>query len=194
MNGVATTTHGYAGFWKRTAATLIDGFIIGFGVAILLGIPFILGFVNGVWLKEEYEYTTQDITFLIMFYIFYAIVELVMPWLYYSLFEKSKYHATPGKMAVGIIVVDRYFQPVRFGRATGRYWAKNLSYMILCIGYMMAGWTQYKQALHDMIASTYVVNKKDWEQYMYMQQQQQAASWNQPEMSPYLQKDQQEWR
>jgi len=66
--------------------------------------------------------------------------------------------------------------------------------MILCIGYMMAGWTQYKQALHDMIASTYVVNKKDWEQYMYMQQQQQAASWNQPEMSPYLQKDQQEWK
>ncbi|WCT54151.1 RDD family protein [Paenibacillus kyungheensis] len=194
MNGVATTTYGYAGFWKRTAATLIDGFIIGFGVSILLGIPFILGFVNGVWLKEEYEYTTQDITFLIMFYIFYAIVELVVPWLYYSLFEKSKYHATPGKMAVGIIVVDRYFQPVRFGRATGRYWAKNLSYMILCIGYMMAGWTQYKQALHDMIASTYVVNKKDWEQYMYMQQQQQAASWNQPEMSPYLQKDQQEWK
>lgn len=194
MNGVATTTYGYAGFWKRTAATLIDGFIIGFGVSILLGIPFILGFVNGVWLKEEYEYTTQDITFLIMFYIFYAIVELVVPWLYYSLFEKSKYHATPGKMAVGIIVVDRYFQPVRFGRATGRYWAKNLSYMILCIGYMMAGWTQYKQALHDMIASTYVVNKKDWEQYMYMQQQQQVASWNQPEMSPYLQKDQQEWK
>lgn len=194
MNGVATTTYGYAGFWKRTAATLIDGFIIGFGVSILLGIPFILGFVNGVWLKEEYEYTTQDITFLIMFYIFYAIVELVVPWLYYSLFEKSKYHATPGKMAVGIIVVDRYFQPVRFGRATGRYWAKNLSYMILCIGYMMAGWTQYKQALHDMIASTYVVNKKDWEQYMYMQQQQQAASWNQPEMSPYLQKDQQDWK
>lgn len=194
MNGVATTTYGYAGFWKRTAATLIDGFIIGFGVSILLGIPFILGFVNGVWLKEEYEYTTQDITFLIMFYIFYAIVELAVPWLYYSLFEKSKYHATPGKMAVGIIVVDRYFQPVRFGRATGRYWAKNLSYMILCIGYMMAGWTQYKQALHDMIASTYVVNKKDWEQYMYMQQQQQATSWNQPEMSPYLQKDQQEWK
>lgn len=194
MNGVAKTTYGYAGFWKRTAATLIDGFIIGFGVSILLGIPFILGFVNGVWLKEEYEYTTQDITFLIMFYTFYAIVELVVPWLYYSLFEKSKYHATPGKMAVGIIVVDRYFQPVRFGRATGRYWAKNLSYMILCIGYMMAGWTQYKQALHDMIASTYVVNKKDWEQYMYMQQQQQAASWNQPEMSPYLQKDQQEWK
>lgn len=194
MNGVATTTHGYAGFWKRTAATLIDGFIIGIGLCILLGIPFILGFVNGVWLKEEYEYTTQDITFLIAFYIFYVIVELVVPWLYYSLFEKSKYHATPGKMAVGIIVVDRYFQPVRFGRATGRYWAKNLSYIILCIGYMMAGWTQYKQALHDMIASTYVVNKKDWEQYMYMQQQQQAASWNQPEMSPYLQKDQQEWK
>ncbi|MFD1990002.1 RDD family protein [Paenibacillus nicotianae] len=192
MNEVAT--YGYAGFWKRTAATLIDGFIIGFVLVILLGIPFILGFVNGVWLKEEYEYTSEDITFLIIFYIFYVIVELVVPWLYYSLFEKSKYHATPGKMAVGIIVVDRYFQPLRFGRATGRYWAKNLSYMILCIGYMMAGWTQYKQALHDMIASTYVVNKKDWEQYMYMQQQQQAASWNQPEMSPYLQKDQQEWR
>ncbi|WIM38602.1 RDD family protein [Paenibacillus sp. PK4536] len=194
MNEAGTSSHGYAGFWKRTAATLIDGFIVGFVLLILLGIPTIIGFVNGTWMKNENEYTTGDITFLIVFYILYVIAELVVPWLYFSLFEKSKYHATPGKMALGIIVVDRYFQPIRFGRATGRFWAKNLSYMILCIGYMMAGWTQYKQALHDMVASTYVVNKKDWEQYMYMQQQQQAASWNQPEISPYLQKDQPEFR
>lgn len=194
MNEALTGNRGYAGFWKRVAAIMIDGFIIMMVILIVLGIPALIGVFNGTWNRPESEYTTGDMTIMAIIYILYFVLEIAFPWLYFSLFEKSKFHATPGKMALGIMVVDRYFQPIGFGRATGRYWAKCLSGFTMYIGFMMAGWTQYKQALHDMVASTYVVNKTDWEQYMYMQQQQQAESWNQPPVSPYLQKDPQQWR
>ena len=45
---------------------------------------------------------------------------------------------------------------VAFARATGRYFSKIISSMILFIGYIMAGFTARKQALHDMIAGTLV--------------------------------------
>ena len=41
--------------------------------------------------------------------------------------------------------------------ALGREASKFLSTIILAIGYIMAAFTERKQGLHDMIASTYVV-------------------------------------
>ncbi|MCH8054447.1 MAG: RDD family protein [Planctomycetes bacterium] len=63
---------------------------------------------------------------------------------------------TVGKYVCGIRVVDLYGQQLTFGRALGREVSKILS-AILCIGYIMAAFTERKQGLHDMIASTYVV-------------------------------------
>ena len=63
---------------------------------------------------------------------------------------------TVGKYVCGIRAVDLYGQPLTFGRALGREVSKILS-AILCIGYIMAAFTERKQGLHDMIASTYVV-------------------------------------
>jgi uncharacterized RDD family membrane protein YckC len=48
---------------------------------------------------------------------------------------------------------------ISFGRANGRYWAKILSAVILMIGYLMAAFTERKQALHDILAETLVVVK-----------------------------------
>jgi uncharacterized RDD family membrane protein YckC len=49
---------------------------------------------------------------------------------------------------------------ISFGRATGRYFAKILSKMILMIGFLMAGFTQQKQALHDILAGCLVVRSR----------------------------------
>ena len=47
-----------------------------------------------------------------------------------------------------------------FARASGRFFAKFITGLIpLCIGYIMAGFTAKKQALHDMIASCLVLRK-----------------------------------
>ncbi len=80
-------------------------------------------------------------------------------WLYFALMESSVKQGTLGKMALGIIVTDANGNRISFGRATGRYFGKIISGAILCIGYIMAGFTEKKQALHDMIAGCLVVNK-----------------------------------
>jgi len=78
---------------------------------------------------------------------------------YYVGQESSRKQATLGKRALGIIVTDLHGNRISNGRAVGRYFAKLLSALILLIGYFMAGFTEKKQALHDMIAGTLVVVK-----------------------------------
>lgn len=126
----------YAGFWKRFVAILIDGVILGI-VETLIG--FILSKVGLEPLL--------------------GLVSLVISWCYFACMESSERQATIGKMALGIKVVSLEGERVSFARATGRYFSKIFSGLIICIGYMMAGFTEKKQALHDKIASTLVVNE-----------------------------------
>ena len=88
-----------------------------------------------------------------------GIAGTVIWWLYYAIMESSERQATLGKMAVQIKVVDRRGGRISFARATGRHFAKLLSGLILFFGYLMAGFTSRKQALHDMVASCLVVNR-----------------------------------
>jgi uncharacterized RDD family membrane protein YckC len=60
-------------------------------------------------------------------------------------------------MALGIRVTDLDGGRISFGRATGRYFGKILSGLILGIGFLMAAFTERKQALHDLLAGTLVV-------------------------------------
>jgi len=62
-------------------------------------------------------------------------------------------------MAVGIKVTDLNGDRISFTRATGRYFGRIITNLTLLIGYIMAGFTDRKQALHDMIASCLVVKK-----------------------------------
>ena len=73
--------------------------------------------------------------------------------------SEAEYQATLGKMACGIIVQDAQGQQISFLNAFGRFFAKILSALILCIGFIMVAFSKEKQSLHDMIASTYVVYK-----------------------------------
>ena len=73
--------------------------------------------------------------------------------------EASSKQGTLGKMVLGIIVTDEAGNRISFGRATGRYFGKILSSLILLIGYIMIAFTKKKQGLHDLLASTLVVKK-----------------------------------
>lgn len=77
-------------------------------------------------------------------------------WLYESWMESSSRQATLGKMIFNMKVTDLNGNRISFARASGRHFAKYLSGLILGIGYIMAGFTDRKQALHDMIAGTLV--------------------------------------
>ena len=73
--------------------------------------------------------------------------------------HSSGNQASLGKMAIGIKVVRTDGSRISFWRAFGRYWALIPSAIILGIGYLMAAFTDRKQALHDMICDTLVVDK-----------------------------------
>jgi uncharacterized RDD family membrane protein YckC len=83
----------------------------------------------------------------------------VLNWLYYALLESSAWQGTLGKKALGLEVTDLQGRRIGFGRASGRFFAKFISVLTLFIGFIMAGFTERKQALHDMIAGCLVIRK-----------------------------------
>jgi uncharacterized RDD family membrane protein YckC len=144
--GIASIVNGtsiYAGFWRRVAAVIIDGILLGIVTA-----PLILALAGG----NTYEQASRSASG--------SLVSTVVSWLYYALMESSAKQATLGKMALGIMVTDLEGRRIGFGRATGRYFAKILSALILGIGFLMAAFTARKQGLHDMIAGTLVIRGK----------------------------------
>jgi uncharacterized RDD family membrane protein YckC len=139
----------YAGFWRRFAAYLIDSMVITFALtnfASLLSRQLVVSITNAQTLNT---YLATAI----------VVMSLLLTWAYYSGMESSPLQATIGKLVVGIYVTDLQGQRISFGRATGRWFGKIISGAILLIGYLMAGFTEKKQALHDMMARCLVLMK-----------------------------------
>lgn len=150
----------YAGFWLRVVAYLIDDLIVG-TIGFFVALPFIGGIIfSGI--SMEHLNNSDAGTFLGVAGILGSILGLILSsiavgWLYFALMESSKNQATLGKMALGLKVTDMEGNPVSFGKASLRYFGKILSGMIMMIGYIMAGLTEKKQALHDMLAGCLVI-------------------------------------
>jgi uncharacterized RDD family membrane protein YckC len=153
----------YAGFWLRFVAYIIDGVICGLTFLILLVPLFILTGAGAALSKiSSGEDISDDVAaFLGLGFLFgfFGIIFLVS-WLYYALSESSSWQATLGKKMLDLKVTDMGGQPISFGRASGRFFARIISHLIpLGIGYILAGFTEKKQAIHDMIASCLVLRK-----------------------------------
>ncbi len=143
----------FAGFWIRVVAAIIDGLIVFIPTELVtLVTRLVLGLDPTPIVPSPGPPGPELAASLID-----IVQNIAIGWLYYALQEASVHQATLGKRACGIRVVGLDLGRISFGRATGRYFAEMISGLTLCIGYMMAGWTQRKQALHDLIASTYVV-------------------------------------
>jgi uncharacterized RDD family membrane protein YckC len=151
----------YAGFWLRLVAFLIDGVISGFLSLILLIPLFILTGAGAVLSRlSAGEDISGDAAALvgIGFVLGLIVITLGVSWLYYALSESSAWQGTLGKKMLNLTVTDLNGQPISFGRASGRYFSKFITNLIpLAIGYILAGFTEKKQAIHDMIASCLVL-------------------------------------
>lgn len=152
-----------AGFWKRLAAFLIDAVILTVAVyAIVILMLVVVGAgVGGVMTMFEASATGQPPSgpLLGVFLLGFYVLPFVMRWAYFTFLTASSWQGTLGKRAVGIKVVDLDGNPIGKGRATGRWFAAALSYLTLYIGFLMAAFTDRKMALHDMVASTRVVDR-----------------------------------
>jgi uncharacterized RDD family membrane protein YckC len=84
-------------------------------------------------------------------------IVLVVLMLYWILADASRYQGSIGKRLLGLRVVDEYGVRLTLAAAAGRNLLKILSTIPALIGFMMAGWTKRKQALHDKIVGAYVV-------------------------------------
>ena len=153
----------YAGFWKRVAAYILD--------AIILYIPQLIiqkltgGDVAEATMKQAIAAAPGDVHAMFAAqHIYYAsmwpaiLIMTILTWLYFAICESSAWQGTVGKLALGIRVTSDRGARISFLHATGRFFAKYLSVLILGIGFLMVAWTRRKQGLHDIIVSTLVLN------------------------------------
>lgn len=137
----------YAGFWIRVAAYLIDFLITAF-IGGIIGMVFGVAAVGtGTDLSDPFGAANSALN----------LVSILVGVAYFAGLESSSWQGTIGKKAVGLVVTDMNGNRISFLRALGRYVGKFLSAMIIFIGFIMVGFTERKQGLHDMIASTLVL-------------------------------------
>ncbi len=156
---VYPATAQYAGFWRRFAAYLIDGLIVGAVWTVIY-----YGLMGAGVLSMPEMADEEDIGPYIGWMIRYSLISngimIFLQTLYFAIMESSSKQATLGKMVLGIVVTDTDGKRISFGRALGRNLAKIISQIILFIGYLMIAFTEKKQGLHDIMANCLVVMKK----------------------------------
>jgi uncharacterized RDD family membrane protein YckC len=142
----------YAGFWSRFAARVIDHFVVS--VPVTFASAFLVGAVAAS--SKGAPFDDNSMLFAVM--MFY-VLPLAANFVYFSAMHSSSLQATLGKMAFGIKVTDAEGNRLGFGQAALRWFAALVSWLTLCLGFIMAGFTDRKRALHDMLANTLVVDK-----------------------------------
>ena len=154
LNNQQAVSIPYGGFWRRFGAFLLDGIISFIPPSVICLIPI-------VWQAQKMMGTQQQagssFLFIIALYLLWCVLGFIFTWLYFAFLESGKHQATWGKRLLGLKVVDEQGRRITFARATGRYFAKMLSYVVFYIGFIMMPFTNRKRALHDIIAGTYVV-------------------------------------
>jgi uncharacterized RDD family membrane protein YckC len=125
---------------RRIIACLIDQII----VFVIVGIPLFV--VRTVETMEGMQYVGEEVALLLF---------ISVSWIYESAMISSAHQATFGKIAFGLSVTSLEGNRISFARSTGRFFCKYLP--ISYIGFFMAAFTRKRQALHDLIAGTLVL-------------------------------------
>ena len=117
------------GFWRRFGATFLDLFflsiILNFSAALLDGL-YLIGLFH--WAET----------------IRMVLGSLVL-FLYYPIFESSKYQASIGKKILSMKVVNETGGRLTFGLALGRFLAKWISFVLAFTGFIMIAFTDKEQ-------------------------------------------------
>ena len=141
---VTTGRLNLAGIWPRFVASFVDGLILQ---AVQFVVGLVIGLMAGAASTMEQGVGLAGLNMLLV---------LAISFSYEAFFLASK-GATPGKMVMKIRVVRPDGSPSSMGQAWGRTLGKQVSALILMIGYLMAFWDEEKRALHDRMAGTRVI-------------------------------------
>jgi len=142
----------YAGFWLRAVACATDLLLFGLTFFFLVIEPLL---ARGAIPADDPWFLTQKSRQVVAIQLLFDMAY----WLYSASFESSQWQATPGKKLLGLVVTDLKAQRISFARASGRFFGKFISQLPLFFGFVMAGFTPRKQALHDLLASCLVIRR-----------------------------------
>lgn len=155
----------FAGFWIRFGANIIDSLILAMPFLIVDSILYksLTGLNKQQHIEMMVEMNTSDEMYIYevpddVFW-YSMLISFLIGVLYYAVMTSTKMQGTVGKYALGLKVVDANGERIGFGRSFLRYMGYLPSSLILYIGYLMVGFTDHKQGLHDKIANTYVLQK-----------------------------------
>ncbi|MFA6280566.1 MAG: RDD family protein [Bdellovibrionales bacterium] len=167
----------YAGFGKRLYAYLIDQSIIQ-GVALVLLLPFGGGLwdqLSGALTRQPTTLSMQSGSFDVLAVsitaavLFFMIFQFVLGVAYGTVMEGGCAGATWGKRYCGLRVTDVQGQRIGYGAAALRNAGINVLSVALSMDmtlglmlapfYLMPLFTKKKQALHDIVAQTIVVQR-----------------------------------
>ena len=148
-----------AGFWKRFAAMVIDGLVTG-AASFVLQVPLTMLAAFGMSLGDGAAAAGGAIGLILVSY----GISLAVPLFYFAWMHSSGSQASLGKMAVGIKVTRGSGERISFWRAFARYMAYFLTLALSfgvggLVSALTTGLGARKQALHDMICDTLVVDK-----------------------------------
>lgn len=149
----------HAGLWRRFAASIIDSLITSVAsYIVLIPLALILGMGMGEIMGTESSGAS------VLFMLAQYALGIGIPAAYFGWMHSSSSMASLGKMAVGIKVCRTNGEGISFARAIGRYFAYTLFVLFTCglgalISGLMVAFSQNKQALHDMICDTIVVDR-----------------------------------
>ncbi len=139
-----------AGFWIRFIAYIIDSILLAIAGGILVfvtGLGIGIGAIISGGTAEETEIVAG---------IFGFIINITLSLIYYVVFVGAK-GQTPGKMVLGLKIIQISGEEMTYGRAFLRWIGYWVSFLIMGIGFLMIAFSREKQGLHDKIAGTYVV-------------------------------------
>ncbi|MDD4137965.1 MAG: RDD family protein, partial [Methanoregula sp.] len=133
---------GYTGFWKRFGAGFLD---LGFAAALSLAAKSAC---------EMLQYPSSVPTAMLASGVFYFLI--LTPFLI-----SSRYRASPGKVVFGVVVTDINGRQLSFFQALLREMSKYVSLLIVGLGFVLIGFTEKKQGLHDLLALTVVTPRSE---------------------------------
>ncbi|MET0756148.1 MAG: RDD family protein [Pseudoxanthomonas sp.] len=169
LSGMDDSIHGggevvYSGFLKRLAASCIDGIVTGvLTYAVLIPMMLVMG-ISASQMASTGEANPfaggASMALALMTY----PISFGIPALYFAWMHSSAKRASLGKMAVEAKVVRVDGHRIGFWRAFLRYLVYFAFTVLTCglgalISAFMVGLTDRKQALHDMVCDTVVVDK-----------------------------------
>lgn len=158
--GEGMTSDSYSGFWRRFLAFLID---LVFIILIGAGLCLFLGLWEGVRMAYQIlrgmpvtnaQGVVVSSALPTALALSFAVLIIIVPWIYFAGLEASKNQATLGKLAVRVAVTDIHGERITFLRATLRHFGKFISIITLFAGFTLIALTRQNQGLHDMIAGT----------------------------------------